>query len=238
MVLPVVLVPEAVPVQAPARPVPRRVRRRAGGGEPVAGRQPHPLRRSGALLHQRRAHDLRRQPPSHLLRRGHRAVGARLRRVPGAEGRPLGGLERAAQRRPPLHPRSPRAPARGRRGADRTRVEPLRAGAHGPLQRERGPRRRGVVGRVLRVLGAGALRGRRWGAAASAARADHAAGLAVRDRDRHRGRDLRHHPLPHPRGGEPGGARGGGRGPLVGTPAGSRRSDRSRSRPPPSIAGP
>ena len=79
------------------------------------------------------------------------------------------------------------------------RLEPLRAGTHGQLQRERGPRRRGVVGRVLRVLDPGAVRGRRRRATPSATRADHAARVAVRDRDRHRGRDLRDHPLPHSR---------------------------------------
>ena len=40
---------------------------------------------------------LRRQPPPHLVRRGHRRVGARLRELPGAEGRPVGGVERAAR---------------------------------------------------------------------------------------------------------------------------------------------
>ncbi len=86
--------------------------------------------------------------------------------VPGAQGRPFGRVERAA------HATACTSSATTsvalpvvvavRVGA---RVEPLRAGADGELQRERGPRRRGVVGRVLRVLGPRAVS--RWSAGCS-----------------------------------------------------------------------
>ncbi len=79
-------VPQATVVRPAVRALPRRVPRRARARQSVADRQPHALRRAGALLHQRRPHHLRRQPAPHVVRRRHRPVGARLRRVPRAEG--------------------------------------------------------------------------------------------------------------------------------------------------------
>ena len=81
------------------------VPRRARGGEPVADRQPHPLRRAGAVLHQRRPHDLRRQQP----RLSYYGSGtglwalAVLRRLPAAaeraRARSLDAVERPPLRR-------------------------------------------------------------------------------------------------------------------------------------------
>ena len=177
MVLPVALMLKALPRHAPAPAVPAHVRGVARGGEPVADREPHPLRRAGAVLHQRRPHAC----AAPTCRRTWYGEGTGVWALdcagyPGA-GRPLGGVERRCAREGLdfISDHLVAAP-RGRRGARGARVEPVRAGVHGQLQRERGPRRRGVVGRVLRVLGAGAVRGRRRRAAAPPARADHAAG--------------------------------------------------------------
>ena len=92
--------------------------------------------------------------PPHLLRPGHRAVGTGLRRLPGAERRPLGGVERVAQRRPPLHPHAPRAPPGGGRGADRGGCGACTwPGMMASYNQNEGRETVGVVGRVLPCSG-------------------------------------------------------------------------------------
>ena len=175
---------------------------------PWFDRQPHPLRRAGAVLHQRRPHDLRRQQPWLLLRERHRPVGAP---ICGAYLRPLSELgleavdavERPAADRSRLHHR-PSRPARRwwSRRASRAVWSVYAPGYMADYNRGEGREALGLVAGVRGVLAPRALRGRRRGDPAPPQRSHHAARRAVRDRHDHRGGDLRPGPLPDPGRGE------------------------------------